>query len=296
MEAVEPVLIRGVTQVRTSHRAVWFENERNLHKAADDLRKALEGLAELGFKGREREPPPCSKKLLDAAWDLVRDGIYAGETLLVYHKRLVDSSAAYGFLHQNSVVQYWDGYEMKRRCYEINQFVTDAEELLTGYAALGSDDERFILDNIDLPSELEADFLLARNLFSVGFDDVALLIAGRGLEGVLRKIAEVRKLSISVKGKSSPAHEADFYDLIELVYRVQWKKKKQRLIGTDTKSLLHYLRTLRNSGAHASASGRNPSIRPRETALLVAETANQLWHEVTGTRARLEPTTVDRTW
>jgi hypothetical protein len=73
---------------------------------------------------------------------------------------------------------------------------------------------------IDLP-----DFRSARNLFSVGFDDVGLFLLERGLEGVLREITEVRHLAFEAKGKTIPATEADFYDLIEVIWQVRWKTK-----------------------------------------------------------------------
>src|SRR6185437_14073582 len=126
---------------------------------------------------------------------------------------------------------------------------------------------------------------LARNLFSVGFDEVGLLIAGRGLEGVLLEIADVRKISIDVKGKISPAGEADIYDLIEAMFHVRWITNKNRLITQETKTLLHYLRILRNSGAHARTNRQ--VVSPREKAVVVAETANRLWNDVSSKRARL---------
>lgn len=57
--------------------------------------------------------------------------------------------------------------------------------------------------------ELEADFRLARNLFSIGFDEVGVLIAGRGLEGVLRKVAAMRKIELVVRGNATSVAEAD---------------------------------------------------------------------------------------
>jgi hypothetical protein len=142
---------------------------------------------------------------------------------------------------------------------------------------------------------LEADFRLARNLFSLGFDDVGLLIAGRGLEGVLRKIANIRKILLESKGKTAPAAEADLHDLIETMYQLRWKTKGTRLISPEAKALLHYLRTLRNNGAHPVAGSRS-AVNLREKAVLVAETANRLWNEVSKTKARLHPAVVPKTW
>jgi hypothetical protein len=129
----------------------------------------------------------------------------------------------------------------------------------------------------------------------VGFDDVGLLIAGRGLEGVVRKVAEVRKIFLEAKGKTILAYDADLHDLIEVMFHVRWKTKGTRLITSETKALLHYVRILRNSGAHPSRTAKS-AANPRETATVIAETANRLWNEVSTTRARLAPTTVQKTW
>lgn len=224
------------------------------------------------------------------------DAVYAGEELLLYHKKLAKSKAAYSFLHQHSLPDHWHRYaETRRITREIIQFTSDVDELLRGYEAMAEAEDQFIVGSIDLPAVLERDFRLARNLFSVGFDEVGLLIAGRGLEGVLRRIAEVRNISLEVKGRAVPASETDLHDLIETMYQLRWKTKRTRLISAETKALLHYLRALRNSGAHAGPGGRSV-VNAREKAALVAETANRLWSEVSETRARLHPTAVQKTW
>jgi len=120
------------------------------------------------------------------------DAVHVAEELLLYHKRLAKSKAAYGFLHQHNLPNHWSRYAQTRRIVrEINQFMSDVEEFLQGFEAMKEAEDEFIVGTIDLPDLLESDFRLARNLFSVGFDEVGLLIAGRGLEGVLRKIADL---------------------------------------------------------------------------------------------------------
>jgi hypothetical protein len=120
-------------------------------------------------------------------------------------------------------------------------------------------------------------------------------MAGRGLEGVLRRIADVRKIALIAKGKTYPASEADVYDLIETMNHVRWKAKGTSVITSETKALLHYLRILRNSSAHP-AKGSRRLASSRETAAIVAQTANRLWNDVVNSRARLAPTTVQKTW
>lgn len=78
--------------------------------------------------------------------------------------------------------------------------------------------------------------------------------------------------------------------------RMRWKASGTQLIGPDTKALLHYLRTIRNSGAHPTRGSSLRPVGPRQTASLVAETANRLWKQVSASRARLAPSTVQKSW
>jgi hypothetical protein len=226
------------------------------------------------------------------------DAVLAAEKLLLYHKRLAKSDAAYGFFHQHDMLDHWQRYASTARIFrEVDQLIADIDKLIAGYYDLMQLDSRFLIEGLDLPSSLERDFRLARNLFSLGFDDVGALVAGRGLEGVLREVARVRKISIlNNKGKTLPASEIELYDLIEVVSHVRWKSSGIPLISSETKALLHYLRALRNTSAHASPSGVKAYSTPREMAVVSAATANRIWADTTKNKARLEPTTVPKTW
>jgi len=294
VDVVRPVAVDSPQRVRMSQRDPWFQTEHSLYKAFHELEEKSQALSRLGFGGDAC--PAHDQALVDQAHPLVLDAVYAGEELLLLHKRLAKSKAAYGFLHQHMLPEHWNRYAQTHRIIrEISQFVTDVDELLRGFEEMAQAEDEFIVYKLDLPEFLEADFILARNLFSVGFDEVGLLIAGRGLEGVLREIARARKISLEVKGKSEPACEVDFYHLIETMSRLHWKASRKRLIPPDTKALLHYLRTLRNSMAHSDIEARS-DISLREKAVLVAETANRLWNEVSEIKAHLHPRTVPKTW
>jgi hypothetical protein len=293
---VRPVVADHPGVFRLAQQSSWFETEHRLWDSSERLEKACRALHELGFDGNEN-PPTADPKTIERAHRLVEDTVFAGESLLLYHKRLAKSDFSYGFLHQKDILDHWDRYEKSGRvAREIQQLMTDVRELRRGYRDFVSAEDRFLLDDLDLPLPLESDFRLARNLFSIGLDEVGLLIAGRGLEGVLRKIAAVRKIVLDAKGKLTPASEVDVYDLIEIMSRIRWKANGTRLVGPETNALLHYLRTIRNSGAHSARGGKGRPVGPRQTASLVAETANGLWKQVSATRARLVPTIVQKTW
>jgi hypothetical protein len=274
-----------------------FEVEHHLLEAVCRLRSAMNLLCELGFTGDDLHLAPQDASVVSSAKPHVIDVVDAGERLLLYHKRLARSSAAYGFLHQHDLVDHWDRYEASGRTPRVvNQLMRDTAEVLRGYQELIEADERFLVDDLGLPPELEAEFRLARNLFSLGFDDIGLLVAGRGLEGVLRKIAGARKIMLETKGRPQLAAEGDLHDLIETIWRVRWKVRGNGLITAQTKTLLHYLRTVRNGGAHGTTSGAFVSAAARDTAAVVARTASRLWIEVTTTRAQIATTTIKKTW
>lgn len=294
---VQPVMIKGPGPLRRTLHDTWYETEQRHGGAIRKLEAALQALVDLGFNGRRETRLPGDKSLLDPACQVVLELVYAGEELLMLDKRLAKSRASYGFLHQHDIVEHWERYAATDRIFrEIDQLVKDTHELLQGLYELHKDDDSFLLDELDLPQELEADFRLARNLFSVGFDDLGVFVAGRGFEGVLRRIAQVRKLSLRSKGGATPAYELDLHDLIELLSKVRWKKTGERLISRDTRVLLQYIRTLRNNAAHPELGGARAGFTSRQTAALIADAANALWKEVSASRAHFDTTVIDKVW
>jgi hypothetical protein len=296
LDAVYPIAVNDNGGLWHATKDTWFENACRLCKAVHKLEDCTNSLRELRYAGKDHNHPATDSKISQQARNLVLEAVYAGEELLFFDKRLcMPPVPAYGFRHQKSILEQWDRYSKTRRiASEIHQLVRDIDEMLSGYYSLIQADNRFIVDNLDLPTSLEADFRLARDLFSAGFHEIALLVSGRGLEGVLRKIADSRKISLQAK-KLIPASEADASDLIEIMYHVKWKATGVRLISKETRALLHYLRTLRNGSAHPKQNAK-PNPTARETALIVSETANQLWNQLSKTRAQIEPRTVQRNW
>lgn len=295
-EYIQPVFVNKQAMYNRLTRRSWARIERKIAETIAHLAQILTELGLQGFSGDENTPVPEKTKVVGTTPVLITRAIQAGEELLLLHKRLAINEAAYGFIAQREFFKYWDEYEKDNRLdVEINQFMSEVAILLRGVESVTQQDHTVVIENLRLPPELEADFRLARNLFSIGFDDVGLLIAARGLESVLRKIAAVRKISLLKNGKSEPLWEADIFDLIEGMYRVSWKKTGRRLISAQNRALLHYLRTLRNSGAHGSGHGTVSTINPRETAIVIASAANALWEEASS-KARLDPTNIQKTW
>lgn len=291
---VEPVAVQRGRFTHFRH-STELEMLGELLEAVRDLRKASDALGRLGFDDQMKMQARDEKTMHEARNEVI-NAVYAGEALLLFHKRLAMTDAPYGFLHAHDILEHWDRYAANLRILrEIQQLTKDVDKLLAGYDQVARDDERLFLEGLELPEELEDEFRLARNLFSIGLDEVGLFTAARGLEKVLRKIAQDRRLVTVLKNKQKPTEEVDFYDLIETLARVSWKSSRVSLISADTKALLHYLRTLRNRGAH-KRHGRSEDEGIREKACLVAKTAGQLWGSVHGKRARLDPLIVAKDW
>lgn len=298
LKAVYPVAVNPDGGLWHAKKDTWFKNASRLWSAVHKLEDCTNSLRALGFTGEDHTRPPDDPAISQQANNLVLEAVYAGEELLFFDKRLCAAAndVAYGFRHQKGILESWNRYSATPRiASEIHQLVKDIDQMLSGYYALIQADHSFLLGTLDLPDSLEADFRLARDLFSTGFDEIGLLVTGRGLEGVLRKIAAVRKISLQTK-KLFPASEADTYDLIEVMYRVRWKTTGMPLISQETRALLHYLRTLRNGGAHPKNDAK-PNSGARELAIVISAAANQLWSQVvSNTRARIEPKVVQKGW
>lgn len=280
---------------RHASQATELDQLKELLEAHRALERVNSALSRFEFE-KKIHTSALDAATLHQTRNLVIEAVYAGEALLMLHKRLALTESSHGFLYSHDILDHWDRYvEIGRVPYEVDRLTKDVQQLLEGYERLLREDERFLISNLDLPEELESDFLLARNVFSIGLDDIGLFLAGRGLEKVLRRIAKDRKIETVVNKKQKPADQIEFYNLIEVLSRVHWKVLKTPLIAKDVKHLLHFLREIRNRGAHrgetvASIEGA------REKAMVVASTANKLWNEVYGNRTKLDPLAVAKDW
>ncbi len=282
----------------------WFNESRigtrleangYIFKAVCDIENSIAGLKQLGFEG-QRAKSDSDRTAAHSARNFVIVAINSGERLLLYHKRLALSRSSSGFLHQNDLLEHWDRYAKGGRIgFEMQQLLVDLQEFVRGYYELLEEDEHFLLDDLDLPDLLAQDFRLSRDLFSVGFDEPGLLLAGRGLEAVVRQIGVQRKIELATNKGKKTADEIDFHDLIEVISRLKWKASKKPLISREMKALLLYLKAIRNSGAHPGADGFGTQTA-RETANVVAKAATRLWLSTAKSRARIEPLIVQKSW
>lgn len=293
-EWVQPQQVRQV-HYRKSLRDSWFQHYQEICDAVRELQNAREELAKVN---RSLESCPSDSQQLSLVHTAALEAVHAGETLLLYHRRLGISRWAYAFVSTKDLLNHWERYAATHRIpLEIDELIEGIDELLYGYLELHDQDSDFLIQNLALPEHLEAEFRHARNLFSVGFEEAGLLIVSRGLEGVLREIARKRQITMLQRGTERPAWESDFHDLIEVFARVRWKATGERLLTNDEKALLHYLRTVRNNAAHpksAKTVGSAESVR--EVAQIATTLASGIWRRLVKPRPRLASTRVERSW
>jgi hypothetical protein len=276
-----------------------FERLRAIFKAFQEVENALQELIRLGYGRGRGKPSPEDRDTISKAREPVVRIVYEGERLLLYHRRLAQSDAAYGFLHQHEILEGWENYAETdhRIALEIDQLVEDTQDLITGFHGIVLEDSRLLASRLrSIPREHLPDFDLARDLFSVGFDEVGLLIAGRAMEGILRHIARTRRVTILHRGTKLAVQDLSFKNLIEAFYRIRFRKTGERVLSREMRALLDFVRELRNTHAHPATPGRRQTIAPREAAILLAEFANSLWGDIVASKGGLAGTTVQRDW
>jgi hypothetical protein len=292
-EWVQPHAINEVRYVAQSYRLFSFaECAHKVYSNFESLKSSnerLRGLLELKETNRN----------LEKARRVAIDICHHGEMLLVWQRRLAMGEGGYGFVHGKEAIEHFKHQTGNPSTYsDLHQLVEDVDGLISMFYELELEDSKFLVADLDLPEVLKDDFYLARDLFSVGFDDVGLFICGRGLEATLRRILEERHVVITKtrKGKKltiSPT-EAQLYDVVEVFDRLHWHKKNARFASKEMTRILHWLREARNAPAHPQQQSPGPSSKPRDLAVVVVNAANSLWQTHDSQRSeRLRRKTID---
>src|SRR6266851_5758453 len=111
LDAVQPVSVNSPGLLVGARRNSWFETEHRLYDAGREVTAATNSLRALGFTGSDNDRPPSNPSILDEAIRHVFELLNAGEMLLLHHKRLAKSWAAYGFLHQHDLIEHLERYK-----------------------------------------------------------------------------------------------------------------------------------------------------------------------------------------
>jgi len=298
LDYVQPILVaEHAGPLHAAQRETLFEHHSKITEAVAELRKLREDLSERGF---ENWPPKDeSAARAEEAYSTCQEIVWHGEELILYHRRLAKTPGGQDFIHEKNVIELsnWSRYVGSRRIFmEIRKLIEAVDALLSSYGELASQDEDYLPIESDLPDSVLDDFRKARDLLSVGMDEIGLLIAGRGLEATLRHIAKSRGVTLEDKGKSGAVSEAEFFNLIEVFRRLRWRGPGVPLLDKDGIALLHYLRSIRNAGAHPVVAGGRKRSSARELSKVTVEMACSMWQEATKAGARLVATKVTKDW
>jgi hypothetical protein len=289
-ENVHPFTLGGTRHVHFSHRSMSVAQcAREIFLAVDRLVESLKNLKAIIAGGK-------SAIDFSVAIGIALEICCDGERLLLHQSRLGQSMGAYGFLHGKDAFER-DGKTGRDAAnfHALRQLAKDTDVLLTAFYSMQEEGSEFLVPDLKMPPDLAMDFYLARDCFSVGLDDIGLLVAGRGLEGIVRRIIRDRRVQLQIKNSSGLASEADFADVVEVARRLRWRKDETRLFSSDTIQLLHWQRDIRNAGAHPGS--RRQSKESRTVARAVLELCDHLWKiHTSNTRAQLKDLLIIKAW
>ncbi len=289
-EHVNPRHINEVDYVRHAWTVFsWANSLERYFESLDAFLTALQKAEELmhSKNGREEFFAPMNEHMLDIG--------HHGEMILLYRKRLANTREAQDFIHGKEFIHH-AAHTLHRPSHklELERLVQAAFRFRDLLCADKDSSDNFIVDRVrDVPENLRDDFYVARDLFSVGFDDSGLFATGRGLEKVCREILRVRKIMLQRK-ELVPAHAENLHEVVEILAKMRWKTSDLPLLSTTTKRLLHWMRDVRNDGAHG---GEMRGVDAYELAPVVANTAAELWRShAENAKRRLSETTFNKAW
>jgi hypothetical protein len=287
---VLPRHINPVPHVRQSWTLKsWVECLREFFEALDEFGEVCNALNRVKDDDAqlERLTEPTNRMLIDLG--------HCGEMLLFYQHRLAESDAALDFIHAKEFIQH-EAHKLGRKSHvlEIENLIGASNAFYMEVLTALSKANDFIVDRVrNLPPVLIGDFYIARDLYSVGFDDTALLALGRGLERVCRRILSERRIGLQTGARLEIAAEATLFDVVETIGALRWKADGDLLIAKSFRRMLQWLREIRNEGAHAQAGG----VDPYEMGPTVATAASKIYESHDSSRRRkLESTVIQKKW
>jgi hypothetical protein len=115
---------------------------------------------------------------------------------------------------------------------------------------------------------------------SLGFDEAGLIFSGRGLEGIIRRIAKDHKLTMK-----QPVERARFFDILTTLETKRFAHDSTLVIDEATRHLLQYSRAIRNNSAHPNPA-RTGKGYPQQ-AVLMAQKANDIWTKCSAANVHL---------
>ncbi|AGK60967.1 hypothetical protein Asulf_00963 [Archaeoglobus sulfaticallidus PM70-1] len=273
-----------------------FENIMEVLKSLSEFSNAVEQLEKLIRNYPNKKDWEEESNLSKLAYHLITAISYHGEYIFLYFPKLAKSRYASDFLHAKDLHIHWERYNQTRKRIEVKRYLDAAKKLLDEFYEIVEEFDWFLMEEIrDLPTDLQKDFRVARDLFSVGMEEQGVFAALRGLEGVLRRISKNLGVKIIKKDKQEPLHKQSLTNLTEGLYRVRWRDNGERVVTKEIKDLIKFLISLRNKKAHPDDT-TDIFDNWREIAITTARAANGLWVISKEGKREVESTEVIRDW
>ncbi len=241
---VGPLHVNPVDHVRQSWIArSWVNSLEEFFEAWEAFKGLCDTLEEdVGDRSRREE-------LTEPIHDRLCQLGYYGEIVLLYRQRLAQSDEGMRFIHYKQFIQH-EANELGRRSHisEIRRLIEAAQALREKLEIELHTSDDFIVGRIrSLPADLASEFYIARDLYSVGFDEVGLLVVCRGLEQVIRRILVERKINTI---DDQDPERAPLARVIDTVISLKWRCNSKAFISSASGQMLHWMRAVRNEGSH----------------------------------------------
>lgn len=228
----------------------------------------------------EKNKGNWDKDSLDRMLIKVSGVSHASEVLFFYFPDLAKNQEAKDLIYEKKeLLENWD-YNTQtthRADYAFNAYIGAAKELSRKLDDIIKENENFLLDEVnELPEDLQQDFRVARDLFSVGMEESGVFASLRGLEGVLREVSKRLGLEIQKKKKQEALSDQDLAVIIDKLYEIKWKDNNETILSQPNATFIHFLRQLRNKTAHSDETLKTFHSW-REAASFSARTAKSIW-------------------
>lgn len=278
LQHVHPIEHAPKNAVRTAKHWTGLKRMLEFCRAVNNMELAYHELKRIASVAAK---PPTRKYTEDEfgeVWAAACNIVQQGEYALAYCKPLAETKGGQEFIERKDVFEHLPRYQ-KQSWGSAKSGTMDllraTEALMQSIHEFWETDESFLNCVPDLPDDLKADFVAARDVMSLGFTEAGLIYAGRGLEGVVRRIANDHNLF-----PGRPIERARFAEILTALEGKRFSNSRRLVIDEQTKHRLHLSRAMRNHSAHPDSQRETEGYR--EEAILMARKANELWKKCSG--------------
>jgi hypothetical protein len=253
----------------------WTGLKRMLEfcRAVNGLETAFHELKRISSVAAKPPTKPYTQDEFRDVWAAACQIVRQGECALAYCKPLAETKGGEEFIERKEVFEQFPRYQ-KEPWGSAKSGTMDllraTEEFMQAIHDFWQTNHSFLKFVPDLPDDLKSDFVAARDVMSLGFTEAGLIYAGRGLEGVVRRIATDHNLF-----PNKSIERVRFAEILTALEAKRFSTDRKLVIDEQTKHRLHLSRAMRNHSAHPDSQRGLQGYR--EEAILMAQKANELW-------------------